>query len=405
MHILRMLLLAVLSATSLFILPIDGAGEAGAAFPGENGRIVFGDFDGTFQIFSINPDGSGKTNLSNGPGDDTGAQWSPDGSRIAFVSDRDGNGEIYVMDADGAGQTNLSNGPEDESTPRWSPDGSRILFERQRGASPGLYVMDANGSNVTQVTEYLGTPNFHAFAWSPNGSQIAFESEEDGTVEIYVVNADGSDEVNLSSNPAYDQFPTWSPDGSQLAFTSDRGGDFDIYVMNADGSGVTNLSDNPAFDFFPVWSTDGSRIFFVSNRVCIAGLERANLVGAATTARTDRFDSRQECLADAYVMNADGTTQTLLTDELTIHASFDPPVWSPDSSQIAYTSQDLGIYVIDADGGRPRRLAGALGFGLDWQPVVAAGGGGVPVIAVLIAAAIIGPVIGGGLWVLVRRRS
>ena len=73
----------------------------------------------------MNADGSEQTNLTDNSAGDSGPVWSPDGSKIAFVSDRDGDWEIYVMNADGSGQTNLTNNPEDDWAPAWSPPDQR----------------------------------------------------------------------------------------------------------------------------------------------------------------------------------------------------------------------------------------------------------------------------------------
>src|SRR5437588_10018731 len=81
-----------------------------AAFPGANGRIVFASYrDSDYEIYSIAPDGTGETRLTNSAGLDGYPVWSPDGQKIVFVSGRDGNDEIYLMNADGSGQTRLTN--------------------------------------------------------------------------------------------------------------------------------------------------------------------------------------------------------------------------------------------------------------------------------------------------------
>ena len=101
--------------------------------------------------------------------------WSPDGSQIAFDSDRDGNWEIYVMDADGSNPTNLTNNAADDQRPAWSPDGSKIAFHSNRdGNLDEIYVMDADGSNPIRLTN--NTDNDHCPSWSPDGSKIAFRS-------------------------------------------------------------------------------------------------------------------------------------------------------------------------------------------------------------------------------------
>jgi len=277
--------LAALVAGSTLAL---ATGPAGAAFPGENGKIAFSTFQSVganSQIYTIEPDGTGETNVS-GAGFDSSPAWSPDGTRIAFDSFRDFDFEIYVMDADGSNQTRLTTSPGTDAEAAWSPDGTQIAFRSERDGNSEIYVMDADGSNQTRITD---DPARDARpSWSPDGTQIAFQSDRDGDFEIYVMAPDGSGVTALTDDPGTDANPAWSPDGTQLVFNSDRDGDHDIYVMAADGSGVTPLTDDPAADSNPAWSPDGTQIAFTSNR-----------------------DANNEI----YVMDADGSNQTRLTDD------------------------------------------------------------------------------------------
>jgi len=91
---------------------------------------------------------------------------SPDGTRIAFQSNRDGNYEIYVMDADGSNQTNLTNNPADDMFPVWSPDGTKIAFMSNRDGNWEIYVMNADGSNQTNLTNNIGDDMYPM--WSPD---------------------------------------------------------------------------------------------------------------------------------------------------------------------------------------------------------------------------------------------
>ena len=269
--------------------------------------------------------------------------WSPDGSRIAFTSDRHGSVDIYVMNADGSGVTRLTNDAAWSLIPAWSPDGSRIAFTSSRGDSLEILVMRADGSGVTRLTG--GSEwNDASPSWSPDGSRIAFASDRDtydsdpdtyDNFQIHAMNADGSGVTRLTRNPDWDDsFPAWSPDGSRIAFASDRadGFDYQIHVMNADGSGVTPLTGGQGVEATaPAWSPDGSRIAFSAYR-------------------------EDDDNADIYTMNADGTDVTRLTSD---PAEDYFATWSPDGSRIAFTSGRDGnteIYVMNSDGTGVTRL-------------------------------------------------
>ena len=282
--------------------------------------------------------------------------WSPDGRRIVFESDRKGNPDIYVMDADGSRVTQLtrdlfarlylSRSPAD-GHPVWSPDGSRIAFVSGRDnvmmtyMDTNIYVMASDGSNVVQLTgrgAEEGMPS-----WSPNGKQIAYsgrdvftsdgQSIENPTWDIYVIDADSSNSVQLTNDPANEMEAAWSPDGNRIAYISDSNGpDFNIYVMNADGSNITQLTSGAENEFGPAWSPDGSQIAFTSDR-------NGNV--------------------QIYVMKADGSDITLLTDDGSNSAY---PSWSPDGKQILFESDredgNANIYFMNADGSNVVRLTG-----------------------------------------------
>ncbi len=281
----------------------------GTVLGGGGGKIAFEstefhfDFSSkTYWISVMNVKESWQTPLTihKDPIDDRSPDWSPDGKRIAFQSNRTDNGEIYVMNADGSNPTRLTynKGLEVDHHPDWSPDGRQIAFNSSRDGNGEIYVMNADGSEQRNLTNDKGFDDDPD--WSPDGKRIAFSSERDGNREIYVMNADGSNPARLTNNTASDSSPAWSPDGKSIAFASDRRGNMEIYVMNADGSDPARLTNNAASDSSPAWSPDGKHIVFSSNR-----------------------DGNREI----YVMNADGSEQTNMTD--TQSNDEDYPAWQP----------------------------------------------------------------------------
>jgi Tol biopolymer transport system component len=204
-----------------------------------------------------------------GPGDDFNPVWSPDHSRIAFLTNRDGNVELYTGLMDGTSITRVTNTSVDESQPTWSPDGQRIAY-----VSP-----DADGAPRAYWVSFDDLlPNRLIFesnsevdlAWSPRGTWIAFAGlDENGNSEgLFLRNPDGVNRLQLSASP--DRHPAWSPDGKKLVFTSTRDGDEEIYVMHVGDTGpegqAVRITNNPASDFSPTWSPDSKRVAFISDR-------------------------------------------------------------------------------------------------------------------------------------------
>ncbi len=269
-------------------------------------------------ITSPNPDGTGDVfiitsddleQLTSGSGVNGGATWSPDCSRIAFHSNRDGNPtpdfDIYMMNPDGTGVVKIVDTPGVDMLASWSPDGTRLVFSHDGTA---LYLVNADGSGLTRLAN---APAGGTADWSPDGRRILFswDGGQEGTSEVYVINVDGTDLRNLTSDGVMTIHATWSPDGTRIAFASNReqleefgpanrwywpAGGLDIYVMNADGSDVTRLTDHPENDMLPHWSPDGQRVSFTSAR--ISGL------GGAFNRGPNRWD--------VYVMKADGSELT-----------------------------------------------------------------------------------------------
>ena len=191
--------------------------------------------------------------LTNGEGNDTWPTWSPDGKRIAFQSDRDGNLDIWVINVDGSGLTNLTKSPREDEHPAWSPDGTKIAFTSRREGNRDIWVMNANGSNPENLTREPGRDRYAM--WSPDGTKIAFNTNRDGNQEIYVMNADGSAQRNVTNSPSIEGLADWSPDGTRLVLYSNRPGDKDIFILDLKTGQWINVNRSPdSEDEFCTWS-------------------------------------------------------------------------------------------------------------------------------------------------------
>jgi Tol biopolymer transport system component len=258
--------------------------------PGGNGKIVF---ERNGHIFVMNGDGANQTQLTTSAVDYQPV-WSPDGTKIAFVSNRTPPyPNIYVMNANGSNPvrvgTNGNGGGNHD--PAWSPDGTKIVFVRDIDPSSKIYVMNANGSNPVRLTNTEARE--YDPAWSPAGGQIAFVSRVADPVHIgiYVIDTDGSNPTDLTPTTIEATNPAWSPDGTKILFRKEDS----VYVMNRNGSQQTRLTSS-FYDRSPTWSPDCTKIAFCRG-----------------------FYND----ADIFVMDANGTNRVNITN----HLGSETPDW------------------------------------------------------------------------------
>ncbi len=242
--------------SSLRQLTDDPGVDVEPAWSPDGSKIVFvtsrDDPDNT-SLYVMNADGTDQRRLVQIPGGDLiGPAWLPDGTRIAFFSNVDGNLELYIANSDGSHPTNVSNNPANDSRPDWSPAGDKLVFVSDRDEGENLYVLDLASGQVTRLTEGIYRDNLPK--WSPDGKRILFASDRGGRKGLYTVPADGSSApVPVTARAQDDDSPAWAKGGAFILFSSQRTGDWEIYAMRSDGSDARQLTLSKDFDRFPAW--------------------------------------------------------------------------------------------------------------------------------------------------------
>ena len=265
-------------------------------------------------IYTMNTDGSSQTKISNHDFAVHSPVISPDGSKVAYVSDSSSQYNIYLMNIDGSNVKQLTT---DGSSfyPAWSPDGLKLAY-----ASPTeIWTMNADGTNKTKLNITLtgSLSSLAAPCWSPDGSKIAVTGWHSASANIHLINVATQTMTQLSYNVGINTGASWSPDGTKIAFASDQTSStssFKIYVMSADGKSQTQLTtaDVSQHSLRYSWSADSSKILFSESR---AG---------------------DNNYMQIYMMNSDGSNVIRLTDPSTKNNS-SPSFPAP--SKIAVTSR------------------------------------------------------------------
>ncbi|HUP30101.1 MAG TPA: Tol-Pal system beta propeller repeat protein TolB [Usitatibacter sp.] len=203
-------------------------------------------------------------------------------TKITYVVKRGGRYELQVADADGFNAQSVLASQEPIMSPAWSPDGSRLAYVSFDQKKPVVVVQNLAQGTTRVVANFRG--NNSAPAWSPDGRFLAVALSKDGLTQVYRVPATGGDAERLTESSGIDTQPAFSPDGQWIAFTSDRGGSPQVYRIPASGGAAQRLTFEGTYNVGPRFSPDGKSIAFVQReggRFRIATLELAT--GQVTT--------------------------------------------------------------------------------------------------------------------------
>ena len=257
---------------------------------------------------------------------------SPDGSRIAFLSDRDGATDVYVVSADGTGERRLTHTLEEEGQPEWSADGKSIRFSVFADASSRIYSIDAGGG----TPKLLGSIPGRAMRVSPDGQRVLYWTGAWTAMKLFVSGLDGARARQLTDGSGVVWGARWSPDGKRIAFADrDSNRILQVYVIDADGSDrrqVTRFAAADGSAQMPAWSSDGSRLAVQSGDKNIPAHIWTVDLSSGAAKKLAPHDERYR-------------------DEV--------PAWFPGRDRIAFQSDRTGrmeIWVMDADGSSARQV-------------------------------------------------
>jgi len=208
--------------------------------------------DRQWSLWIMNADGAGERRLTGTPNRlDWSPAWAPDGRSIMFTRstmEPAWRSELWTVTLDG-GQSRV--GTVEGQGAQWSPDGTEIAWFDYVEGGGDIWITKPDGSKARRLTDHPAEDWWPA--WSPDGRKLAFQSRRDGNFEIYAINADGSGMMRLTTNGADDEEPKWSPSGGRIAFSSLRDGHYEVYVMNADGSNQRRLTESDGYAINPSW--------------------------------------------------------------------------------------------------------------------------------------------------------
>jgi TolB protein len=261
-----------------------------------------------------------ETVVPGGAWDDRHPVWSPDGTQIAFESNRDGNWEIYVVQPDGSGAKNISANPAADRRPSWSADGRKIIFDSDREGGTGLVVHTFQTASSQRIA-VPGLKNVCFPVFRPSGKSAVFSavaSPKADNFNIFELDFRSGALKQLTTDTTRSLYASFSKNGKKMVFFSRRdtkGTDDELYLFNYKNKKVKRITRRSGHDFCPTLSPDGKKVACAASE----GSARPELV--VHELKTGRITQ--------LTFNSDGDTE---------------PHWAPDGKRLCFAGFRAGNY-------------------------------------------------------------
>ncbi len=313
------------------------------------------DQSGQWSLWLMNSDGGERKQLTASGTVAMYPSWKPDSRRIVYISEEDGSFDLQTVDIATLETVNLTSDGLPKGPPRWGPDGEEVLFAK-KGDNWNIYVINLTGQlKQTQLTKVQGNNLYPS--WTPEGERILFSSDRSGDYDIWMMKADGSQQFQLTYISDDQIKPSMSPDGLNIAFVSEREGERTLWVLPASGQEAYEAVSYPLFqspgvawfpeisgDTYPMWNPLDEGVMFFSTKGVYAFYADIDVTGFIyiRATLTETFETRGNSII-----------------ELVWSAGNDVfPSWKPDGKGIVYASNrqgsfDIWLHLLGAEGQKP----------------------------------------------------
>lgn len=355
---------------------LDG-NESGIRFSPDGTRIAFlSNQSGASNIYVVPVEGGEHIQLTNTKGENSWHSWSPDGKTIAFQSNSGGKYGIWIIPSSGGEGRLLSDSAYHSGRPKWSPDGSEIAYHSNIESNWNIWAVSIKTGETRQITDQ--PDDEFIYGWSPDGSQITYyyQSKSTGHWDIWTVSSTTDQTKQLTRQSGNANLFGWSPDGTMLGYSYSDQDHRDLYIVSIDGGEPKNVSHHAGEEWHPSWSPDGKKILFYTTwDDAMTDIWMTDPISGELTQVTQHIDEdyypRWSPVSDWIVFKSKRKKQKrgdlFLTSArmgkivpLGLNDIIDPgvPVWSSQGNSIAFSAnvKDEYIYSILSSGGPSTRL-------------------------------------------------